>query len=94
MPTAAPGEAFTPDPRRRPSVMADARAATASWGWRKKSTCSVETLDTASSREINPSLAMSTAMRTAAWAVRLPSRVWSSHRRPRSTVNSMSCMSR
>ncbi len=32
-------------------------------------------------------------MRTAAWAVRFPVRVWSSQSLPRSMVNSMSCIS-
>ena len=48
----------------------------------------------ASSRVIRPSLAMSTAIRSAALAVRLPLRVCSIQNLPRSTVNSMSCMSR
>ena len=46
------------------------------------------------SRRITSSLASSTAMRTAAWAVRFPLRVCRIHSLPRSTVNSMSCMSR
>ena len=43
---------------------------------------------------ISPSSTMSVAMRTAAAAVRFPVRVCSRKRCPRSTVNSMSCMSR
>ncbi|CKZ26731.1 Uncharacterised protein [Mycobacterium tuberculosis] len=43
---------------------------------------------------IRPSLARSTAMRSDAFAVRLPLRVCSIHSLPCSTVNSMSCMSR
>ena len=39
-------------------------------------------------------MTMLTAMRTAAWAVRFPSRVWRSHSFPFSTVNSISCMFR
>ena len=35
-----------------------------------------------------------TAMRKAAAGLRLPTRTWSTHRRPSSTVNSMSHMSR
>ena len=45
---------------------------------------------TASSRLISPSSAMSTAIRTAAWGVRLPSRVCSIHSLPFSMVNSTS----
>ena len=47
----------------------------------------------ASSRVMSPSLAMSTAILSAAFAVRLPLRVCSIQSLPRSTVNSMSCMS-
>ena len=49
---------------------------------------------TASSFVISFSLASSTAMRSAAFAVRLPFRVCSIQSLPCSTVNSMSCMSR
>jgi hypothetical protein len=42
---------------------------------------------------INPSFTISTAIFTAARAVRLPLRHWSIHRRPCSTVNSRSCIS-
>jgi hypothetical protein len=49
---------------------------------------------TASSREIRPSPAMSTAILRAALAVRLPERVCSIQSLPFSTVNSRSCMSR
>ena len=45
-------------------------------------------------RVIRPSFASSTAMRSAALAVRLPERVCSIHSLPCSTVNSRSCMSR
>ena len=48
----------------------------------------------ASSREMMPSAAMSTAMRMAEFRVRLPVRVCSIHSLPSSMVNSMSCMSR
>ena len=47
----------------------------------------------ASSREISRSLAMSTAIWTAACVVRLPLRVWSIQSRPSWMVNSRSCMS-
>ena len=40
-----------------------------------------------------PSRTRSTAILTAAWAVRLPVRVWRSQSRPRSIVNSRSCIS-
>jgi hypothetical protein len=43
---------------------------------------------------ISPFSAIATAIRIAARAVRLPSRVCSSHSLPASTVNSMSCISR
>ena len=46
------------------------------------------------SSEISPSEAMSTAIFSAALAVRLPLQVCGIHSLPRSTVNSMSCMSR
>ena len=49
---------------------------------------------TASSFVITPSLASSTAMRSAALAVRLPERVCSIQSLPFSIVNSRSCMSR
>ena len=49
---------------------------------------------TASSFVIRPSLAISTAIFSAALAVRLPERVCSIHNLPRSMVNSRSCMSR
>ena len=45
---------------------------------------------TASAFEMTPSSTMSTAIRTAAAAVRLASRVWSMYRLPRSIVNSRS----
>jgi len=44
--------------------------------------------------ELSPSCSISTAIRSAAAAVRLPTRVWSMNRRPCSIVNSMSHMSR
>ena len=52
------------------------------------------TRSTASSIWIMPSSTMWTAMRNAASGVRLPTRVCSIHSLPRSTVNSMSHMSR
>ncbi len=49
---------------------------------------------TASSFEMSPSVTMSTAILTAAAAVRLPVRVWSIQSFLFWIVNSMSCMSR
>ncbi len=48
----------------------------------------------ASSVPISPSSVMCRAIRKAASGVRLPTRVWSIQSLPRSTVNSMSHMSR
>ncbi len=93
-PTAAPGDTLRPVASRPPESWACSLDSTENWGWRKKSTCSGCTRSSASRWEMSPSSAMSTAMRTAAWAVRLPSRVCSSHSLPRSMVNSMSCISR
>ena len=90
MPTAAPGDTLRPLASRT----AAARDSAANCGWRKKSTWSGLTRITASSRVMRPSSARSAAMRTAAWAVRFPLRVCRIHSLPRSTVNSMSCMSR
>ena len=90
IPTAAPRETFRPEAIFFASLI----ALESNCGWRKKSTCSGLTRWTASLREINPSSTISTAIRTSAWAVRFPSRVWSTHKVPRSMVNSMSCMLR
>ena len=87
-PEAAPGEAGSP-------VAITLRAAPGSMvGCSSWSSAPGSTRVTASSRVINPSLASSTAMRSAALAVRLPERVCSIHSLPCSTVNSRSCMSR
>jgi hypothetical protein len=90
MPTAAPGDTLRP----LASCTAPRRDSAENWGWRKKSTWSGLTRITASSRVIRPSSARSAAMRTAACAVRFPARVCKIHSLPRSTVNSMSCISR
>ncbi len=70
-PEAAPGEAGRPVARMRRSAFGSIV------GWRSWSSAAGSTRFTASSCEIRPSLARSTAMRSAALAVRLPLRVWS-----------------
>ena len=87
-PEAAPGEAGRP-------VAITLRSAVGSMvGCRSWSSEPGSTRVTASSRVIRPSFASSTAMRSAALAVRLPERVCSIQSLPCSTVNSRSCMSR
>ena len=87
-PEAAPGEAGRP-------VAITLRSAFGSMvGCSSWSSAAGSTRVTASSLETTPSLASSTAMRSAALAVRLPERVCSIHSLPFSTVNSRSCMSR
>ncbi len=87
-PDAAPGEAGRP-------VATTLRSALGSMvGCSSWSSAAGSTRRIACSREISPSLAMSTAMRSEALAVRLPVRVCSIHSVPSSTVNSMSCISR
>ena len=51
-PTAAPGDAFTPDANRRPSSCARVLASSSNWGCRKKSTFSGVTRCTASVRSM------------------------------------------
>ena len=63
-------------------------------GGREDDACLAHGRSTASSGVISPSSAMSTAIFSAAFAVRLPDRVCSIHSLPCCTVNSMSCMSR
>ena len=70
------------------------RASGSYWSRRSWSTIAGSMRPTASSRLMMPSSTMSDAMRTAATAVRLAERVWSMKSRPRSIVNSRSCMSR
>ena len=87
-PTAAPGEALMPLPSsaRSPEV--------SKWGNISWASCSPVTRWSASSSSMSPSSMRSVAIRNAASAVRLPTRVCSIHSLPRSTVNSMSHMSR
>ena len=87
-PEAAPGEAG------RPVAITSRLALGSMVGCSSWSSEAGSIRDTASFCEIRPSLASSTAMLSAALAVRLPPRVCSIHNLPRSTVNSMSCMSR
>ena len=88
LPEAAPGEAGSP----RASTWRSAAGSRV--GCRSCSSASGSTLPSASASLTSPSRAMSTAIFSAALAVRLPARVCSSQRVPRCTVNSMSCMSR
>ena len=88
LPVAAPGEAG------RPAATTERLAFGSRVGWSNWSSADGSTRDTASSSEITPSAARSTAIFSADLAVRFPLRVCSIHSRPCSTVNSMSCMSR
>ena len=92
LPTAAPGDAARPE-------AITCTSADANWGWRTCSTWSSLMRSSASSREIDqpclrPCFVISTAMRSAARPVRLPTRVCSIQSLPRSMVNSVSHMSR
>ena len=87
-PDAAPGDAG------RPRVITSRAAFGSSVGCSNWSSAAGSIRNTASSCVISPSAAISTAIFSAAFAVRLPLRVCSIHSLPRSTVNSMSCMSR
>ena len=89
-PTAAPGDAFRP----RAIRVALARAAGSYWSRRSWSTWAGSIRPIASSLVITPSPTMSTAIFTAAAAVRFALRVWSMNRWPRSIVNSRSWTSR
>ncbi len=66
LPVAAPGEALSP------SAITSTGACGSIIGWRRWSSCLGSIRTTASSREISPSRTMSTAIRSAAAAVRLP----------------------
>ena len=88
LPVAAPGEAG------RPAATTVRGASGSSVGCSNWSRAAGSTRLMASSWEMTPSAARSTATFSADLAVRLPLRVCSIHRRPCSTVNSMSCMSR
>ncbi len=87
-PTAAPGDAL------RPFATASYVASGSNCGCSSWSSCSGRTRRTASRLSMRPSSTISVAIRSAAAAVRLPTRVWSMNRRPCSIVNSMSHMSR
>ena len=85
-PTAAPGEALRPlTIFFAPLSAAGSKVSRRSW-----STWAGSIRATASSLLIVPSATMSTAIFTAAAAVRFASRVWSMYSRPRSIVNSRS----
>ncbi len=94
MPVAAPGEAFSPVPSSRPSCTARTFDCSSKRGRRSCESSSAGTRSSASSRLMRPSSTMSTAVLTAAIAVRFPERVWRMNRRPFSIVNSMSWTSR
>ena len=89
LPTAAPGEAFMPLREQRPAPRSSSKRGNISWA-----SCAPLTRRTASSMSIRPWSTSWTAIRNAASAVRLPTRVCSIHSLPRSTVNSMSHRSR
>ena len=93
-PLAAPGPAFSPFARNRPASIAARFFAGSKIGRRSWFSESGLTRSTASSGVISFSSAISAAIRNSAKPVRLPVRVWSMKSFPRSTVNSMSCMSR
>ena len=87
LPVAAPGLAGRPRPRTFLS------ASGSSVGCRSWSSDNGSMRKIAWLRSIRPSDTMSTAIFNAALAVRFPVRVCNIHSLPRSTVNSMSCMS-
>mmetsp|Transcript_22334 Transcript_22334/g.31226 ORF Transcript_22334/g.31226 Transcript_22334/m.31226 type:complete len:258 (+) Transcript_22334:1258-2031(+) len=88
-PTAAPGEAGSPFATCRAVLM----ALGSSWSWSSFSIWSGLTRRTAVFLSIRPSCTISTAMRTAALAVRFPFRVCRIQSLLFWMVNSMSCMS-
>ncbi len=92
-PVAAPGPALSPCARSRPAASASFLAAGSKIGRRSWFSESGFTRRTAWSDVMRFSSTISTAMRTSANPVRLPVRVCSIQSLPRSTVNSMSCMS-
>ena len=92
-PETAPGEAPTPSASRRPSFTAAAFASVTKCGISTAETSPASTRPSACSCVSTPSPASSTAIRTAAAAVRLAERVCRMYSFPRSTVNSMSCTS-
>ncbi len=94
LPLAAPGPAASPLASTLFSATARRLLSGEKMGRRSWLSCSGSTRMSASSGSMRPSATISTAMRMAARPVRLPLRVCSMYRRPRSTVNSKSCMSR
>ncbi len=89
-PHAAPGLAARP----RPMTLAFLSATVSNCGWRSVSRLRGSIMRTASSSVRMPSSTRSHAIFSAAFAVRLPLRVWSMKSFLFSIVNSMSCMSR
>jgi len=71
-----------------------AAAPSASHGISSNRIWSGDTRRSASSESMWPSLTIASAMRTAAYGARFAERVCRKYKRPRSTVNSMSCTSR
>ena len=92
LPTAAPGEAPMPLASSGWSLVASSVAPNA--GNISRASCAPVTRSRASSSLISPSSTSWVAIRNAAPAVRLPTRVCSIHSLPRSIVNSMSHRSR
>ena len=90
LPHAAPGEAGRP----RPIGFAFLSATASNCGWRSVSRLRGSIISTASCSVRTPSSTRSHAILSAAFAVRLPLRVWSMKSFLFSIVNSMSCMSR
>ena len=88
LPVAAPGEALIPVASSVRSAFSSKRGNISCASW-----CPVTRLS-ASSRSMRPSSTSWVAIRNAAPAVRLPTRVCSIHSLPRSIVNSMSHRSR
>ncbi len=88
LPTAAPGEAAMPRPTFS-TLASSSKRGNISWA-----SCAPLTRCRASASSIRPWSTSWVAMRKAAPAVRLPTRVWSIHSWPRSMVNSMSHRSR
>ena len=93
-PVAAPGPAGRPQANAWPPFSAACSSWARKTGRRSWFNWSGSMRMSASWGLIRPWSAMSTAMRMAARPVRLPLRVCSMKRRPRSIVNSKSCMSR
>ena len=88
LPEAAPGEAGKP---RASTVFLALGSSVGCSSWSSEDGLMRATASVVS---ISPSATMSTAIFSAALAVRLPPRVCSMNSLPRCTVNSMSCMSR